>query len=43
VKAASEPTSLPFTGVNLMPFILSGVTCIALGLGLLFGRRKRPL
>jgi hypothetical protein len=43
VKAAAEPTSLPFTGVNLMPFVLSGVTCVALGLGLLFGRRKRSL
>ncbi len=43
VKAAAEPTSLPFTGVNIMPFILSGVTCVALGLGLLFGRRKRSL
>ena len=43
VKAAAEPTSLPFTGVNLMPLVLAGVTCVALGLGLLFGRRKNSL
>jgi hypothetical protein len=43
VQAASAPTSLPFTGVNLMPFVLIGVTCVALGLGLLLGRRKEHL
>ena len=42
VKASTAPTSLPFTGVNIMPFILAGVTCVALGLGLLLGRRKDP-
>jgi LPXTG-motif cell wall-anchored protein len=41
VKADAALTSLPFTGINLMPFVLLGVGCVALGLGLLFGRRKR--
>jgi LPXTG-motif cell wall-anchored protein len=41
VKGEATLTSLPFTGVNLMPFVLLGVGCVALGLGLLFGRRKR--
>ncbi len=43
VKASTQPSTLPFTGINLMPFVLAGVTCVALGLGLLFGRRKRSL
>jgi hypothetical protein len=43
MKDGATVTTLPFTGVNIMPFILAGVTCVALGLGLLVGRRKDSL
>ncbi len=42
-KAAAAVTSLPFTGANLRPFVLLGVTLVALGLGLLIRRRKPTL
>jgi hypothetical protein len=36
---ATPATSLPFTGVDVKPFLFSGLTMIALGLSLLARRR----
>ena len=40
---AAAMTSLPFTGADLKPFIVLGLTFVTLGLGLLARRRKRTL
>ena len=42
-KPAAAPASLPFTGANLGPFVILGLTFVTLGLGLVFLRRKRTL
>ncbi len=42
-KPATAPASLPFTGANLGPFVVLGLTLVTLGLCLVFLRRKRTL
>jgi LPXTG-motif cell wall-anchored protein len=42
-KPAAAPASLPFTGANLGPFVVLGLTLVTLGLCLVFLRRKRTL
>ena len=41
--ASARPTSLPFTGADLQPFVYLGTMFVVLGLVLMARRRQRPL
>jgi hypothetical protein len=40
--AVVSPAALPFTGGNLLPFVITSVLMIGAGAGAVFGRRPRP-